>query len=124
MSTPDAAAITQVRWIRLGTATHAQDWDQYIQEATFTVTPGGLQVSAPPTPNTAPPGYYYLFVLKGDVPSIGQIIKVGPNLPEVSVEATSVTELATGVTRSMVFTVSLELAMPRRSPSAMPLLMA
>jgi hypothetical protein len=110
VTTPDAAEITQVRWIRLGTATHAQDWDQYIQESAFSVTAGGLQVSAPPTPNTAPPGYYMLLVLKGDVPSIGEIIKVGPNVPEVSVEAASVTERANGVSRELVFTVSLELA--------------
>ncbi len=110
VGTPDAAEITKVRWIRMGTATHAQDWDQNMQEATFGVTDGGLMVSAPPTANTASPGYYMLFLIRGEVPSVGQIIKVGPTLPEVSVETIALTEGATGVTRSMVFTVSLELA--------------
>ena len=31
VGTPDASTITDVRWIRLGTATHAENWDQYIR---------------------------------------------------------------------------------------------
>ncbi|MEX0677393.1 MAG: Calx-beta domain-containing protein, partial [Pirellulales bacterium] len=110
VGTPDAAEITKVRWIRLGTATHAQDWDQYMQEATFSLAAGGLDVTSPPSPNTAPPGYYMLFVVKGEVPSVAKIIKVGPTLSGVSIEDSSVLEGPAASTRDMVFTVSLELA--------------
>ena len=110
IGTPDAATITDVHWIRMGTSTHAQNWDQYIQEATFTQTTGGLMVSAPPTPNTAPPGYFMLFVDRGDVPSVAKIIRVGATLPALSVNDVSVTEGATGSTVNAVFTVSLELS--------------
>ncbi|MGD9722726.1 MAG: Calx-beta domain-containing protein [Pirellulales bacterium] len=110
VGTPDAAEITKVSWVRMGTATHAQDWDQYIQEAVFTETPGGLMVTAPPTANTAPPGYYMLFILNGDVPSVAKTIRVGTMLPEVSVSRSSTAEGPNGGTTEMVFTVSLALS--------------
>ena len=106
VGTPDAATITDVRWIRMGTATHAQDWDQYMQQAQFTQTAGGLSVSAPPVPDASPPGYYYLYILKNGVPSVSKIIRVG-DLPTVSVTGTTVTEGATGNTVNAQFTVSL-----------------
>jgi hypothetical protein len=109
VGTPDAASITSVRWIRLGTATHAQNWDQYMQSANFSVSADGtgLNVSAPPTADASPPGYYYLFILKGDVPSVAKIIKVGTDLPAVSVTGTSVTEGTAGSTVNATFTVTL-----------------
>ena len=111
-ATPDAASITSARWIRMGSATHAQDWDQYTQAAAFTPSADGtgLNVSAPPTADASPPGYYYLFVLKGNVPSVAKIIKVGTTLPTVSVTGTSATEGPTGTTTNAVFTVSLSLS--------------
>jgi len=110
VGTPDAANITNVRWIRLGTATHAQNWDQYTEDATFTQTAGGLMVSAPPSSNGAPPGYYMLFIVNGDVPSVASIVKVGTSLPTLSASDVSVTEGPTGSTVNAVFTVSLSLA--------------
>ena len=109
VGTPDAASITSVRWIRLGSATHAQNWDQYMQDANFSVSADGtgLNVSAPPTADASPPGYYYLFILKGDVPSVAKIIKVGADLPAVSVTGTSVTEGPVGSTVNATFTVTL-----------------
>ena len=110
VGTPDASAITNVRWIRLGTATHAENWDQYLQDATFTQTTGGLMVSAPPTPNASPPGYYMLFILKGNVPSVAKFVKVGTTLPALTVNDVAITELATGNTANAVFSVSLSLS--------------
>jgi hypothetical protein len=107
VTTPDAASITRVHWVRLGTATHAQNWDQYAQDAAFTQTAGGLMVSAPPTPNASPPGYYYLFILKGDVPSVAKIIRVGDALPTITVADAAATEGANGTTTNLVFTVTL-----------------
>ena len=49
-------------------------------------------VSAPPTPNTAPPGYYMLFIMHGDVPSVASIIQVAMVPPSMSVNDISLTE--------------------------------
>jgi uncharacterized repeat protein (TIGR01451 family) len=110
VGTPDAADITGARWIRLGSATHAQNWDQYSQDAPFTVTAGGLNVKSPVTPNASPPGYYMLFLLKGDVPSVGSIIHVGTTVPALSVKDVSVNEGTVANPGTAQFTVTLAVA--------------
>ncbi|HZZ30144.1 MAG TPA: Calx-beta domain-containing protein [Pirellulales bacterium] len=110
VGTPDASSITKVEWIRMGTATHAENWDQYAVDASFATVAGGLNVAAPYTPNSSPPGYYMLFILKGDVPSVAAIIRVGATLPSMSVANIAVTERAAGNTTNAVFTVNLELS--------------
>ena len=51
--------------------THAFNQSQYINELSFSQTTGGLNVTAPPNGNVAPPGYYLLFLLNGSgVPSV------------------------------------------------------
>jgi galactose oxidase len=69
--------IKRVTWVRLGSVTHAFDSNQRFNELAFTRTTGGLNVTAPASPNLAPPGHYTLFVLndKG-VPSTGRIIRI------------------------------------------------
>ena len=94
----------------MGTATHAENWDQYMQDATFTQTTGGLMVSAPPTSNTAPPGYYMLFIMRGDVPSVAKIVQVAFVPPALSVSDVSVTEGTNGTTTNAIFNVSIPLA--------------
>jgi len=77
VATPDAAAITRVTWVRLGSVTHAFDSNQRFNELSFTPTTGGVNVTAPASPNLAPPGHYMLFVLNGNgVPSTGRIIRI------------------------------------------------
>lgn len=77
VTTPNAAQITQVRWIRLGSVTHAFDASQRANTLTFTRGSGLVRVTAPANSRRAPPGYYLLFVLnRNDVPSLGQIVKV------------------------------------------------
>jgi Domain of unknown function (DUF1929) len=77
VATPNAAQITEARWIRLGSVTHAFDMGQRANKLTFTRTPTGLSVDVPMSPNQAPPGYYMLFILnRNGVPSTGSMVRV------------------------------------------------
>lgn len=77
VSTPYAAQITQVRWIRLGSVTHAFDAGQRANVLTFGRGSGVVNVTTPSTSRRAPPGHYLLFLLnRNGVPSVGTIIKV------------------------------------------------
>jgi hypothetical protein len=77
VATPNAAQITEVRWIRLGTVTHAFDAGQRANKLNFTVNGGNVEVTAPEFPRWAPPGHYLLFILnRNGVPSAGKIIQV------------------------------------------------
>ena len=76
VGTPNAANITQVSWIRLGAVTHTFNQEQRLSFLTFSQTTGGLNVTAPPSANLAPPGFYMLFLLMGGVPSVAAIIQV------------------------------------------------
>jgi len=81
VTTPDAAAIRKVHLIRLASTTHAFDQGQRLRSLTFQVASGGggLTVSAPASGRLAPPGPYMLFVVNlAGVPSVGQIVRVGP----------------------------------------------
>jgi hypothetical protein len=77
VSTPDAASISQVTLIGLGSVTHAFNQNQRLNHLQFTQISGGLQVTAPANSNLAPPGYYMLFLVNGNgVPSVASIIQV------------------------------------------------
>jgi hypothetical protein len=77
VATPNAAQITEVRWIRLGSVTHAFDAGQRANTPSFTVMATGVDVLAPANPNLAPPGYYQLFILnRNGVPSAGKIVRI------------------------------------------------
>ena len=48
------------------------------------VSSTSLGATAPVNPNVAPPGYYMLFVLNGSqVPSVAQMVRIGPSLVDV-----------------------------------------
>jgi hypothetical protein len=77
VTTPYAAQVTTVRWIHLGTVTHAFDQSARANTLDFTRLTDGVSVTAPSGPNSAPPGHYLLFILnRNGVPSIGRIIRV------------------------------------------------
>ena len=100
VATPDAANITQVTWIRLGAVTHTFNQEQRINFLSFGQATGGLNVTAPPNANLAPPGFYMLFLLSSGVPSVASIIQVDNSSfaqsgPAVSLSLTSLTFPAT-----------------------------
>lgn len=75
--TPNAAQITSVRWIRLGSVTHAFDASARANSLNFQMGDGNVQVTAPVLPREAPPGHYLLFILnRNGVPSVGKIVKI------------------------------------------------
>ncbi|MEA2723529.1 MAG: hypothetical protein QOH59_1300 [Gemmatimonadales bacterium] len=75
--TPNAAQITEVRWIRLGSVTHAFDAGQRANRLSFQINGGNVDVQTPVLPRQAPPGHYQLFILnRNGVPSAGKIIRV------------------------------------------------
>lgn len=77
VTTPNAGQITAVRWIRLGSVTHAFDASQRANTLSFTRTATQLKVTTPLQNRRAPPGYYLVFVLnRNGVPSTGKIVKV------------------------------------------------
>jgi hypothetical protein len=88
IETPDAADIGSVVLVRPGAPTHAFDMDQRLVGLSFTAGTGLLNVTAPPTGNIAPPGYYMLFLLnRAGVPSVARFVKIGvavPNQPPVA----------------------------------------
>jgi len=79
VTTPNAAQITQVRWIHLGSVTHAFDASQRANTLSFTrvTATGTVKVTTPLNSRRAPPGHYLLFLLnRNGVPSVGKIVKV------------------------------------------------
>jgi galactose oxidase len=77
VTTAYAAQITGVRWIRLGSVTHAFDAGQRANTLAFSRGTGLVRVTTPSTSRRDPPGYYLLFVLnRNRVPSLGKIVQV------------------------------------------------
>jgi hypothetical protein len=73
--------IQKVRWIRLPSVTHAFNENQWTNDLEFTITQGGLTVTAPaattPTLVHCPPGHYMLFLINNaGVPSPGVIVRI------------------------------------------------
>jgi hypothetical protein len=77
VTTPNAAQVSAVRWIRIGSVTHAFDAGQRANTLDFTQNATGVDVTAPANPNLAPPGHYILFILnRNGVPSVGKIVHI------------------------------------------------
>lgn len=77
VATPNVGQVAAVRWIRLGSVTHAFDMGQRANRLDFTPTDAGVDVTAPATSNLAPPGHYQLFILnRNGVPSEGKIVRI------------------------------------------------
>jgi galactose oxidase len=77
VATPEAASITKVTLLALGTVTHAFNQGQRLTFLTFTPGSGGLNVTMPASAALAPPGYYMLFIVNGNgVPSVATFVQV------------------------------------------------
>lgn len=78
ISTPDADGIQRVALVKLGSPTHATDFEQRYVDLTFSPSGGGtLTAAAPANGNIAPPGSYMLFIVNGaGVPSVASIVHV------------------------------------------------
>jgi hypothetical protein len=82
VQTPDAANIASVVMLRNGSVTHSFDMDQRMVGLFFTADSGTLSVTGPPDGNTAPPGYYMLFLVNDQgVPSVASMIQVPSGIP-------------------------------------------
>jgi hypothetical protein len=82
IGTPDAANITSVAYVRMASVTHRLNTDQNYIQANFTRTPDGLVVQSPADANSAPPGYYMLFIVNANgVPSVAKIVQLGATVP-------------------------------------------
>ncbi len=77
VETPDANAIAQVTWVRLGSVTHSFDQNQRINFLQFVAGANQLSVTAPANGNVCPPGHYMLFILnRQKVPSEAAIVQI------------------------------------------------
>ncbi len=81
ITTPDAANIASVAIIRPGATTHANHMDdQRYVDLSWTEQSDQLTVTAPASPNNAPPGYYMLVVVNSHgVPSIMPFVQLQAN---------------------------------------------
>ncbi|HEY8258445.1 MAG TPA: galactose oxidase-like domain-containing protein, partial [Gemmatimonadales bacterium] len=77
VTTPNAAQITTVRLMRLGSVTHAFDQNGRAMTLSFTAAASSISVTAPANANAAPPGDYLIFVLnRNGVPSAGKVVRI------------------------------------------------
>jgi galactose oxidase len=77
VGTPDGASIKKVTWLRPSSVTHTNDMSQRLSRLSFSSEDGGLDVKAPSSKNSCPPGHYMLFLLNGNgVPSVARMVRV------------------------------------------------
>lgn len=78
VGTPNATDIATVALLRSSGGTHTFDHNQRYVPLTFSASPGGLTVNAPPDGWTAPPGDYMLVIESAaGVPSVANWIRIG-----------------------------------------------
>ena len=77
VGTPDITSISNVTLMALSSVTHGFNMGQRISRPAFSQATGGLNVTAPSSLNTTPPGYYMLFILNSSgVPSVAKIVQI------------------------------------------------
>jgi hypothetical protein len=75
--TTQASDIRKVALVKLGSSSHAVNFDQRLVNPTFTAATGSLRITAPSSRAVAPPGWYMLFVLNSKgVPSVAKILQL------------------------------------------------
>ena len=79
ITTPNAASISKVALIRLGSQTHSVEMEQRYVPLSFTAGGGTLTASVPANVNTAVPGVYMLFIVdSAGVPSVARMVNSTP----------------------------------------------
>jgi Domain of unknown function (DUF1929) len=69
--------IGSVSLVGLSTVPHSFNTGQRINQLSFSVQNGGLQITAPASGNLCPPGYSMLFILNSSgTSSVSKIIKI------------------------------------------------
>jgi hypothetical protein len=102
VSTQDASSIQKVALVRTPSVTHAFDENQRYIPLNFTQGSGQLTVQAPANGNTAPPGYYMLFVLNGNgVPSVASFVRFPAPYEDVQAPSVPANLTASGSTASV-----------------------
>ncbi|HVF11690.1 MAG TPA: galactose oxidase-like domain-containing protein [Actinomycetota bacterium] len=80
VTSADAGDISKVALVRLPSATHTTDPDMRSIELASSASGNTLTIASPPNANVAPPGFYYLFLMKdngqGLTPSNARIVRV------------------------------------------------
>jgi galactose oxidase len=71
-----SGTVTGFSLVRLSSVTHSVNTDQRFLRLASTGTGATRTVTAPADRNVAPPGYYMLFALDGDVPSTSRMIRL------------------------------------------------
>jgi Domain of unknown function (DUF1929) len=65
-----------------GATTHANDMHQRLVPLAMTPIGGGVRLTAPPSSNVAPPGYYMLFLVdSAGVPSVARFVRLSTSAP-------------------------------------------
>jgi hypothetical protein len=104
VQTPNASSISSVSLVRNGTVTHAFGMDQRLVGLAFTAGSGSLTITAPPSGDIAPPGYYMLFILNSSgVPSLAQMVQLLPAGGISFVQVASATPQAKTATVNMTY---------------------
>jgi hypothetical protein len=116
----DAGAITSVALVSLGQNTHTLNMQQHYVPLEFDASGPQLSTTAPVNPNTAPPGYYMLFILRDGVPSVAKIVKLGGTPPPASPTptATSATSTPTGTPTPTPTMTRTATPLPTQTPTA------
>jgi hypothetical protein len=95
VSTPDAASISAVNLVSLGSDTHQADMSQHFVPLSFTQGSGTLNVQIPSNAAIAPPGNYMLFIVNSaGVPSVAPFIRVIASPPTAPSAPSAVSALA------------------------------
>jgi galactose oxidase len=71
-----SGTVTGFSLIRFGSVTHGVDTDQRFMRLTASHSGNTWTLKAPANHNLAPRGFYLLFALDGDVPSVAAIVKI------------------------------------------------
>lgn len=77
IASPEAAAVSRVSLVKVGSVTHSFDMDQRFQQLPFARSGTTLRATLPANVNRTPPGYYMVFVINGaGVPSVAKFVRI------------------------------------------------